>query len=269
MKLDTRLQAAADETRDQLRGLTPPPLRSSNRRLAAVAGIAVAAALVVTVIVWSGISPLSRPAAEGIYLAPGEILLAEDPTVVQGAPAVEARFDTAELGEEAPLGTVTDVAGLVSRIGEIHEGDVFRITVIGITGDGATAALVLTDTANGVDPSGRVLRLLCIWIDEISACGGAPAESLAGQSGGFPGGELAPSLALSFDHPGPSELGWGSLPEGTSVVVLGVNGISRWQLPVGGVAVFDTDLLDGDEFVMTALDADGNTIVRQSLVAGG
>ncbi len=265
MILDSRLQAAVDETRAQLSGLTPPPIRSKLRRLTPIVGIATASALAVAVIVWSGITPLNRPADEEIYLGPGETLLSEEPTVVQGAPAVEPLFNAAELGEEAPLGRLTDLTELVAQIQANNESDVFRITVIGVTGDGATAALLYADKVN---PDLGPLRLLCVWIDGASACGGTPIADLADQPGGLPVGLQAEVVALTYTTPGPSELAWGPLPEGTSVVVFTTNDTSVWQRPVGGVAVFDTDLRDGDVFVLTALDADGDTMVRQSTTAG-
>lgn len=213
---------------------------------------------------WDQMFEIERPDEE-IYLGPGETLLSEEPTVVQGAPAVEPLFNAAELGEEAPLGRLTDLTELVAQIQANNESDVFRITVIGVTGDGATAALLYADKVN---PDLGPLRLLCVWIDGASACGGTPIADLADQPSGLPVGLQGDVVALTYTTPGPSELAWGPLPEGTSVVVFTTNDTSVWQRPVGGVAVFDTDLRDGDVFVLTALDADGDTMVRQSTTAG-
>ncbi len=262
MKLDSRLQAATDETRRQLSGLTPPPIQSSHRRLVSIAGIAAATALVVAVVVWLGITPLNRPADEEVYLGPGEILLLEEPIVVQGAPAAEARFNVAELGEEAMLGPVTDITMLVSQVERMTMGDVLRITVIGVTGDGATVALVL---AKGMRPDVGPLRLSCVWRDDWSSvCSWDLIEEIPSGPGGLPTPDH-PSTAYGI---GPSTLYWEPAPEGTSVVVFTSNDTSKWQRPIGGVAVFDTDLRDGDEFLLTALDADGNTIGGQFMTAG-
>ena len=267
MTLDSQLQAAADETRERLSGFTPPPVPSSRQRLAPIAWMASAAALVVSVVVWSGITPLSRPADDEVYLGPGETLLSDKPTVVQGAPSVEPLFNVAELGEEAPLGPVTDLTELVAQVQENREGEVLRITAIGVTGDGATVALVHADEV-GLDL--RPLRLVCLWIDGwFSTCSGTPIDEIADQPGGLPDLQTESELVpLVYTIPGPSLLAAGSAPEGTSVVVFTSNGTSMWQRPVGGIAVFDIDLREGDVFVLTALDANGDTIMRRATTAG-
>lgn len=107
-------------------------------------------------------------------------------------------------------------------------------------------------------------QLRCVLTGGGASCVGERLEDLVDE----PGGLIPPDpRSYSYTVGGKGELTW-EVPAGTSVVMLTVNGERSWQRPVGRVAVFDNELVDGDRFQLTAFDATGISITHLRLVAG-
>jgi hypothetical protein len=177
-------------------------------------------------------------------LEPGETLLLIDPLVVGGASSPNPDFDPSTLGVANELADIEDAALIVDQlVGSSTlrygtEASLVKVTVVGVTKGGSIAAILRTPYAT------------CLYVS-------TPSASVCRTVG-------------SKDMPGVNSLGlagtitWSPLPEGTSVVTLEYGDVTLWQQPVGGVAIFDTEMNDGDQFTLTALDADGRTILIQS-----
>jgi hypothetical protein len=214
------------------------------------AGLAILAAAV-----WMGLSPPGPP------LAAGERVLSTDPLVVQGAAAPAPRFSTWALGENVGLLPVTDTAAVVAEAEQIAEGgQILRITALGTTSRGRTAVVVHFEQDH---PRFGPVQMRCVSTGSGSWCrtAGPADELLAPEPGRGPeytegGGRLVLIWEVSAD---------------TSVVMLTVNGDRRWMRPVSQIAVFDTELLASNEFVLTAFDTEGRVldVVRQGLTTSG
>ena len=167
----------------------------------------------------------------------GEVFLSEDPPMVQGAPGPEPEFDTSSLGTEWPLAPMETIEITPYLVRPLVED--LKITIMGVTRDGTEAAVV--------DGGGY-----CVWAKgsgEGSCRNFAEEQTIVGHRG--------------FD----GIVSWGPLPETTSVVVVEYGDTSLWQRPVGGFAVFDTELGESQEFTLTAMDVNGATIQTQEAVA--
>ncbi len=228
--------------------------RRRNRRIAWSAGISL---LVIGSLYL--VNPLQG--AEDTYLADGETLLATRPTVVQGAQSPEPQFDTADLGTDVTLTPISDFTEVVDQAERSAQGEIIRITVLGTTPGGLNALVVHSEENN------RVLgpmQLRCVQTDTGRSCGGTQLENLVDEPGGLipPEDRAHPTYTIG----GKADLTW-EVPAETSVVMLTVNGERSWQRPVARVAVFDTELVDGDRFELTSFDATGVSIARHLLVA--
>lgn len=262
MTLDDLLRLAVDDTRTQINGLTPPSVRSRRRWLQAAVGTAAVLAIAVGMVaVWRWVAPPDHPTAgPATYLAPGETLLMEDPLVVLGAASVEPRFDPSGIGEEVILGPVTDLGQFVG-LGSIVGGIGLKIIVIGVIGDEEPVALVYSEVD---DPEVGRMRVRSVVGGGGIASAGSLVQEVINEPGGLPGpGRDTPGATWTVG--GPDIMTVDPLPEGTSVVVFTINGVSLWQRPRGGVAAFPTDFRGGDEFTLTVLDAEGRTIVHQTI----
>lgn len=274
MTLDTRIEASLKAAVAAEPSNTPSPLadvkatalaRRRRERLAtwALSGLALLA-IVFTLILQDGVEP-SVVAQDDVVLSDGEVLLSTDPVVVvQGAMSPEPQFDTSSLGIEQPLAPLTDI----DRIGAVVElqvtsavdPEVLRVTSVGTTVGGQdTVILHLNETDRFSD---RRLQMRCTL-----PSGGCFGELLDDPT-------IDPDQLLQPDprnEPssvvgGPGQVTWDS-PSGTSVVVLTVNGEPVWQRPIGGVAVFDTELVDGDRWEIEAVDQNGATITSHAFTA--
>lgn len=238
MTVESRLRRAAAETRQAISGLEPPTDRLPRRRFRPVLGWALAAAAIMIVF----LGPLLYRGHPD--LEPGETLLLIDPLVVGGASSPNPDFDPSTLGVDNELADIEDAALIVdqlvgsSALRHGTEASLAKVTVVGVTKGGSIAAILRTSYST------------CLYVS-------TPSASVCRTVG-------------SKDMPGVNSLGlagtitWNPLPEGTSVVTLEYGDVTLWQQPVGGVAIFDTDMNDGDQFTLTALDADGRTILIQS-----
>lgn len=274
MTFDTRIEASLKAAVHAEPSNTPSPLadvkeaavgRRRRERIVAwtVSGVALLA-VAFTLTVQAGVDP-SHVAEDEVILSDGEVLLSTDPVVVvQGAASPEPQFDTSTLGVEQPLTPLTDVARIESVI-DLHVGfavdpEVLRVTTVGTTVGGQdTVILHLYET---YDFSGRRLQNRC-----IIPSGGCGGEFLDDPT--FDPEQLLqpdPRDGPTYGVGGPAHLTWDA-PPGTSVVVLTVNGDPVWQRPIGGVAVFDTQLVDGDRFEIKALDENGITLIDHTFMA--
>lgn len=272
MNLDTRIETALKAAADAEPSNTPLPLadvketahgRRRRERLVAwtLSGLALLA-VVFTLAIQAGVEPV----AEGeVSVAGGEVLLSVDPVVVvQGAASPEPQFDTTSLGVEQPLTPLIDIERIEAVV-ELHVGfavdpEVLRITTVGTTVGGQdTVILHLYETDRFSD---RRLQLRCTL-----PSGGCAGEFLDDPT--FDPEQLLqpdPRDGPSYEVGGPGHVTWDA-PPGTSVVVLTVNGDSVWQRPISGVAVFDTQLVDGDRFEVKALDENGVTLIDHVFTA--
>lgn len=272
MNLDTRIETALKAAADAEPSNTPLPLadvkqtaygRRRRERLVAwtLSGLALLA-VVFTLAIQAGVEPV----AEGeVSVADGEVLLSVDPVVVvQGAASPEPQFGTTSLGVEQPLTPLIDIERIEAVV-ELHVGfavdpEVLRITTVGTTVGGQdTVILHLYETDRFSD---RRLQLRCTL-----PSGGCAGEFLDDPT--FDPEQLLqpdPRDEPSYEVGGPGHVTWDA-PPGTSVVVLTVNGDSVWQRPISGVAVFDTQLVDGDRFEVKALDENGVTLIDHIFTA--
>lgn len=272
MNLDTRIETALKAAADAEPSNTPLPLadvketavrRRRRERLVAwtLSGLALLA-VVFTLAIQAGVEPV----AEGeVSVADGEVLLSTDPVVVvQGAASPEPQFDTTSLGVEQPLTPLIDIERIEAVV-ELHVGfavdpEVLRITTVGTTVGGQdTVILHLNETDRFSD---RRLQLRCIL--PSGGCGGEFLDDPTFDPEQFL--QPDPRDEPSYEVGGPGHVTWDA-PPGTSVVVLTVNGDSVWQRPISGVAVFDTQLVDGDRFEVKALDENGVSLIDHVFTA--
>ncbi len=235
MTTESRLRRAAEDTHRTISGLRPPSLRPE-RRLPLSLRWAVAAAVILTALLIP-LMQVGQPVAQPLDLGPGEVVLLEEPLVVKGAPAPSPEFDASKLGTRAGLGDIEDpslLARMTLFYPENTNATIVKITVIGVTDAGSTAAILHRSITK------------CLWV----------------RTGDYQSCRLFGTL----DAPGVNSRGlagamvWGPLPEGTSVVGLHYGQTSLWQEPVGGYALFDTDMGDGDQFALTAYGSDGESL---------
>jgi len=242
MTLDSRLRSAVDDTRKRISGLQPPPIRDRRRWIPAVGWVAAAAALVIVVVVAWPRPDTDQPVVTDV--APGEIILSQDPLVVRGAPSPEPRFATAPLGTEVVLNEPDEIGEILSQLAETSiatEGGVGKVIVAGAIESGDTAGMILADMPRPARTE------WCIWI--IRPSGDSP-----GCAGGL---DLDDQFPVSHSYHG--LFAWGPAPANTSVVTLTYNDTSLWQRPVGGVVLFNFPVIPG-QFVMSALDENGDPI---------
>jgi hypothetical protein len=175
----------------------------------------------------------SQPTDLPFELEEGETFLSEEPPIVNGAPAPEPEFDASTLGMEWPMEAVESMEISPYLVRPLVPD--LKITLIGATPDGTEAAIV-----DSMDT--------CVWAKGTSEglCTQLVGEDAVVAHGGFDG-----------------IVSWGPLPDNTSVVVLEYGDTSLWQRPVAGFAVFDTEMGQGDEFTLSAIDAAGDTIHTQ------
>lgn len=198
------------------------------------------------------------------YVADGEVLLATDPVVVQGAPSPEPLFDTSGLGIEEPLSPITDAELAYELARPLSEDDqLIRVTTIGTTVGGVHAAIQHKEEPDLSD--GRIQTRCLLAIPGGASCIGEDVDAVINEPGGLvqPGSSAEPD---SYGVGGSDVLMW-NVPSGTSVAVLTINGESVWQRPVAGVAVFDTVLYEGDRFTLTALDNNGTELAIVQMTA--
>ncbi len=273
MNLDTRIETALRAALDADPSNTPMPLadlketalgRRRRERLLmwTVGGLVLL--VFVFVAIQAGIEP-SDVAEDDVSLFEGEVLLSTDPyVVVQGAEAPEPQFDTSGLGLEQPLTPLTDlgrIAAVVDQyLGFAGDPEVLRITTVGTTGGGQdTVILHLYETDQFSD---RRLQYRCIL--PSAGCGGEFLDDPTVDSEQLL--QPDPRDQPTYEVGGPGHVTWDA-PPGASVVVLTVNGNPVWQRPIGGVAVFDTQLVDGDRFDIKALDENGVTLINHAFTA--
>ena len=232
MTVDDRLRAAAEDTRQKIDGLTRPPVRRKRLGVSTLRWVtAMAAVLVLVGTIWIQVS-VEPP----FDVEPGEVVLSVDPPVVAGAPAPAPRFETSSLGIEQPLREIDGILAKADLMGAHGRGELLKLTAVGMTELGSMAALV--------DSS----HLGCIWID--------------GQSG-----EWCRVIEGSSDMPAVISRGlsgtiaWGPLPSEVSTVVLEYGDMRFWQRPVAGIALFETEMREGDDYALIGLDSRGETVL--------
>lgn len=247
MSVETRLRSAAEDTREKIAGLAPPPLKPSRRQ--AVLGWAVAGLVFVLAAVF--LAPRLTTDEVATEPGPGETVLLEGPPtlVVRGAESPEPEFDTAALGEEVVIGGVDDleltrlVAAIETADPEPLEGELAKITVVGTLTDGTTVALL---SGGGSEPDA------CIWQASPAngySCFGPP--------------DLQTPITSTFA----GTTTWGPLPADTSVAQLSRGDESYWQRPVGRVAVFDVEVpAERGGYTLKAFDEDGNIVHMEGLL---
>ena len=262
MKLDELIRTNLEAVANAVPSAEPLPVadirrrghrRRRNRRLALVVGISV---LVIGTLYL--VNP--RAALEHAYVADGETLVSTEPAVVQGAESPEPRFDTADLGPEVSLTPISDFTNAVDRAKQLTEGIIIKITLLGTTPGGVNAMIIHSEQN---DPDLGLLQVRCVATDLGAACSGNRIADLVDEPGGLmPSQPTGPVYVVGEE----ADLTW-EVPANASVVMLSVNGERRWQRPVGGVAVFDAELFDGDRLQLTAFDATGNPIDDQRQIA--
>jgi hypothetical protein len=191
------------------------------------------------------------------------------PPVVQGETGPTPVFDTNDLGTSQPLNALSDLTRVnsiaerfVNAIAENEDAKILQITVLGETPNGAATLIVHAQ----LESSSGLIQMRCFVTEEGGGCAGDQANAAAENPDGLlPPGLLFQGLAYGVVG-GDGVLAW-EVPENTSVAVLTINGTSRWQTPVSRVAVFDSDLRDGDNIKLTALNRDGDILDTYSETA--
>ena len=201
------------------------------------------------------------------YVANGEVLLSTDPVVVQGAPSPEPEFDTSKLGIDQSLTPMTDasvaLAVVEPDLESATDGEVIRVTTLGTTVAGREAVIL---HAYQTQDDGQRIQVRCLVAPfGGTSCGGYDVQDIITEPGGLARPE-SPNEPSIYTVGGAAVLMW-DVPQGTSVVVMTVNGEAVWQRPIAGVAVFDTDLFDGDQLQIVALDQQGAILASFELVA--
>lgn len=235
MTVDDCLRAAAEDTRQSIEGLARPKFRSKRFRPSTLRWVtAITAVLVLTVTIWPqvGIEP-------PFEVKPGEKLLSVDPPVVGGASGPVPQFDTSSLGTERQLREIDDIRATADQMETQTRGRLLKVTVVGMTELGSMAAFI--DSSN----------LPCIWIDARSG----KSCSVVTSSSDMP---ITITRGLS------GTIAWGPLPSEVSAVVLEYGGMKLWQRPVAGIGLFDTDMSEGEDYVLTAIDPSGEPILTET-----
>lgn len=251
--IDDRLDRASTAVRTQVnRVRVRPPVHVVRRqeRLRSMTFAAGLAALVLVIAVPSFILGNAPQATDSAAISPADTA----PPIVQGETGPDPSFDTRNLGAAQSLTAVSDTTRIGSLVEKV-DGEILQVTVLGQTPNGKTALIV----HGQLERDSGLIQLRCFITDEGGACAGDSVNAASGNPDGlFPPGLLTHGLVYGIvgDE---GVLAW-EVPEDTSVVVLTINGTSTWQTPVSRVAVFDTDLSDGDTIELQALDRDGDVL---------
>ena len=210
----------------------------------------------IILVVVAGILLVSNAQSGGVPLADGELLVSLNPPIVQGSESVPPQFDISELGPQAPLAPSTDTTRILA-LASRGDRDIVRITILGETPEGHLALVV--NSEDRAESHSEQFHYRCLTTELGGGCNGTQLENMAAYPDGYlpghPGG--APTIAVG----GEGFVGWEVPPE-TSVVTIEHNGDLRWQRPIADVAVFTTNLQQGDRLVLTALDFKGNYLDR-------
>lgn len=189
-----------------------------------------------------------------IYLADGEQLLATQPTVVIGAQSPEPRFDTSELGEEVTLDPIMDVSRIIGRAADTAypDAEMIKVTVLGTTPQGIEALVVYTIhdseqerfTLVGDNSSG-----ISVPLDDLT-------DAPYGLAPRIPYDQIGPSISSARESH--SVVQW-DVPPDTSVVVMNIEGETKWQRPTDATVIFE---LKGpaSDVELTALDSTGQVL---------
>jgi hypothetical protein len=198
-----------------------------------------------------------------LYVADGERLISAEPLVVLGAEAPEPEFNTSDLGDDVTLTPITDIATILGLAEQAADGEITRVTVVGETPEGIDALVVHSEQD---DPDFGRIQTRCVITEVGASCDGTQIENVVDQPGGLLPPEPGRTHGYSVDSiGGRGDLAW-EVPGETSVVMLSINGETRWQRPIANVAIFITNFRDGDRFELTAFDVQGNVLDRVSQV---
>lgn len=251
--IDDRLDRASTAVRAQVNRVRVRPPVHVIRRQQRARGLAVSIGLAALILVIAVLSVLPGNAPQAADSAAAPPVEAE-PVIVQGESGPNLSFDTNNLGTAQPLRTLSDTTRIGSLADKV-DGEILQITVLGQTLNGKAALIV----HGQLERDSRLIQVRCFVTDEGGACAGDSVNGASGNPDGlFPPGLLTQGLVYGIvgDE---GVLAW-EVPEDTSVVVLTINGTSTWQTPVSRVAVFDTDLSDGDTIELQALNHDGTVL---------
>lgn len=183
-------------------------------------------------------------------VAPGEVIVSDDPLIVLGTPAPEPQFDTSTLGEEIELSEVDDTNLFLTwaRQATFPEAEKpSKVIIGGKIETGATVGMVVGALED--DAAGNT-EWCILTLDALggSVCAQDPDPDFQ-----------TPVFTILPESPSSGTLSWGPAPEGTSVVTLSYDDTSLWQQPVAGIVLFPLDTSPA-ELVITAFDERGNEI---------
>jgi len=251
--IDERLDRASSAVRTQVNRIPVRPPAHLVRRQRRLRNTTFASGLTALILVVAAPAVLLNDPPPGTD-APTVPVVAATPPIVQGVAGPEPLFDTSDLGTSQPLTTLSD-STRINSIAEKVDGNVLQVTVLGQTPEGAAALIVHAE----LERDTGLIQERCFMTKDGGGCAGDSANTAAENPDGLlPPGLLTQGLVYGIvgDQ---GVLAW-EVPEDTSVVVLTINETSTWQTPISRVAVFDTDLRDGDTIELTALNRNGDTL---------
>lgn len=260
MTLDERLRENLDAAARSVEPAAPKPIgevRRSGRRkkIRRAGGLTTLAGSAIAVVVFVAITSPERAIPVGV--SGDETVVSSEPLVVQAQPGPIHRFSTVDLGVRVDLAPLERWDAILAEARGRTDGELLKITLLGRDSAGMAAYTVHSRELR----DGEELQTRCDWYGGGGTCGGSPTAELRD-------GELLPTV------PGESPtitIGGGSVevlwhaPLDASVVVFTVNEQRRWMRPVGGVAVFAADYVEGDRVFLTAFDVDGRFLQRRDV----
>ncbi len=209
------------------------------------------------------------------YVLEGEVVLGEDPLIVQAVPGPEPRFDTSNLGIEVTVGTQESCADPSGPYGRWWDSTLednpaaipIKFTVIGHVA-GQCWYVGVSDRPFGFGSASKSPDTNV----RLRAIGSFGANSLSS-------GKQADRASLDFiQSPSAGEPGYGTVtstgtwngtgfvsdgvPPTVSVAVLQTDGQDYWTRPHAGIILFPVSESSRNPHIILLLDADGNEVRR-------
>ncbi len=204
------------------------------------------------------------------YVLPGEVVISENPLIVQGRVGPTPAFDTTILGREIVVEPITEIDDeintLVTGTLQLREDGppraITKVTLVGRLGE----ETVLTAVLDGPNIDG---------LDGRPLTANLRTRHLISPDGGSVSRHFVPTASMEVIEPPNPDDPWGAgfsfdpprghlvldrLPETVSVVSLADSDTRLWVRPVDGIALFPVEFHTGEEFILRAFDRDGRVM---------
>ncbi|MCP3934325.1 MAG: hypothetical protein GY708_03015 [Actinomycetia bacterium] len=234
---------------------------------AVVAGVLVAGGAAIAIL-RSGSDGTDNVTAGLSFVLPGETVIAQDPLIVTAPPGPEPEFDTSELGQRLEFEPIDEVPPELAELWShprrpFPDSVVIKVTLLGAI-DGEPWVVWVSDGPNtdGGDGADVTANVRSRFMGSPSGGGHGsgdlvPASSLARIEPVPAGGRIERGIS----HSGPNGwVTWDNLPADTAAVTFADDDHQLWITPRAGVAVFPTQLTNGERFFLEAFNIDGERI---------